>query len=184
MRSMTASLIQSIDKVSEIDRKISYEALIGKFYNTYQLCNKDLNKFALLLRKGVYPYEYMDSWKRFKEESLPDKESFYSELNKEHITDEDYAHAQKVWDTFKIKNLGEYHDLYVQSDTALLADVFENFRDKCIEIYKLDPAHFLSAPGLAWQACLKKTEVELELLTDNDMLKMFEKGTRGGICQA
>ena len=126
----------------------------------------------------------MDSWKSFKEESLPDKESFYSELNNEHITDEDYAHAQKVWDTFNIKNLGEYHDLYVQSDTALLADVFENFRDKCIEIYELDPAHFLSAPGLAWQACLKKTEVELELLTDNDMLKMFVKGTRGGICQA
>ena len=184
MRSMTASLIQSIDKVSEVDRKISYEALIGKFYNTYQLCNKDLNKFALLLRKVIYPYEYMDSWKRFTEESLPDKEYFYSELNSEHITDGDYAHAQKVWSIFNIKNLGEYHDLYVQSNTLLLADVFENFRDKCIEIYELDPAHFLSAPGLAWQACLKKTEVELELLTDNDMLKMFEKGTRGGICQA
>ena len=126
----------------------------------------------------------MDSWKRFKEESLPDKESFYSELNKEGITDEDYAHAQKVWDALNIKNLGEYHDLYVQSDTSLLADVFENFRDKCIEIYKLDPAHFLSAPGQAWQACLKKTEVELELLTDNDMLIMFEEGTRGGMCQA
>ena len=126
----------------------------------------------------------MDSWKRFKEESLPDKEYFYSKLNKEHITDEDYAHAQKVWDTFNIKNLGEYHDLYVQSYTALLADVFENFRDKCIEKCELYPAHFLSAPGLAWQACLKKTEVELELLTDNDMLMMFEEGTRGGMCQA
>ena len=77
----------------------------------------------------------MDCWEKFKEESLPDKESFYSELNNEYITDEDYEHAQKVCDTFKIKNLGEYHDLYVQSDTALLADVFENFRDKCIEIY-------------------------------------------------
>ena len=79
----------------------------------------------------------MDSWKRFKEEPLPDKEYFCSELNKKHITDEDYAHAQKVWYTFNIKNLGEYHELYVQSDTALLADVFENFRDKCIEIYRL-----------------------------------------------
>ena len=125
----------------------------------------------------------MDSWKRFKEESLPDKESFYSELNNEHITDEDYAHAQKVWDTFKIKNLGEYHDLYVQSDTSLLADVFENFRNKCIEIYELDPAHFLSAPGLAWQACLKKTGVKLELLTDNDMLTMVEN-IRGRMCNA
>ena len=93
MRSMVSSLSQSIDKVSEIDKKISYTSLIEKFPNTYQLCNNDLNKFDLLLRKGVYPYEYMDSWKRFKEESLPDKESFYSELNKEHITDEDYAHA-------------------------------------------------------------------------------------------
>ena len=126
----------------------------------------------------------MESWKRFKEESLPDKESFYSELNNENVTNEDYAHAQKVWDTFKIKNLGEYHDLYVQSDTLLLADVFENFRDKCIEIYELDPAHFLSALGLAWQACLKETKVELELSTDNDMLIMYEEGTRGGMCLA
>ena len=121
----------------------------------------------------------MDSWKRFKEESLPDKESFYSELNKEGITDKDYAHAQKVWDTLNIKNLGEYHDLYVQFDTALLADVFESFRDKCLEIYELDPAHFLSAPGLAWQACLKKSQVKLELLTDNicylHLKKKFEE---------
>ena len=119
----------------------------------------------------------MDSWKRFKEES------FYSELNKEGITDKDYAHAQKVWNMPNIKNLGEYHDLYVQSDTLLLANVFENFREKYIEIYELDPAHFLSAPGLAWQAYLKKTEVKLELLTDNDVLLMFERGIRGGMCQ-
>ena len=184
MRSMTTSLLQSIDEASEIDNKILQVELIEKFSNTCQLCNNNLNKFTLLLRKGVYPYKHMDSWKRFKEESLPDKEYFYSELNKEHITDEDYAHAQKVWDTFKIKNLGEYHDLYDQSDTELLADVFESFRDKCIQIYELDPAHFLSAPGLAWQACLKKTQVELELLTDNDMLLMFEEGIRGGMCQA
>ena len=157
MRPMVALLSQSIDKVSEIDRKISNAALIEKFPNTYQLCNKDLNKFVLLLRKGVFPYEYMDSWKRFKEESLQDKESFYSELNKEDITDEEYEHAQKLWDTFNIKKLGEYHDFYVQSDTLLFANVFENFTDKCIEIYELDPAHFLSALGLAWKACLKKT---------------------------
>ena len=90
----------------------------------------------------------------------------------------------KVWEAFEIKNLGEYHDLSVKCDTLLLADVFENFRDKCIEIYELDPAHFLSAPGLAWQACLKKTKVELELLTDIDMLLMIEKGIRRGICQS
>ena len=148
MRSMISSLSKSIDKVSETDRKISHAALIEKFHNTSQLCNNDLNKFDLLLRKGVYPYEYMDSWKRFKEESLPDKEYFYSELNKEHISDSGYEHAKNVFKKY-CKNLGEYHDLYVQSNTARLADVFENFRDKCIEIYKLDPAHFLSAPGLA-----------------------------------
>ena len=126
----------------------------------------------------------MDSWVRFNRTSLPDKKAFYSELNLEDITDKDYAHAQKVFEEFKLKNLGDYHDLYVQSDTLLLADVFENFRNKCIEIYELDPAHFLSAPGLAWQACLKKTKVKLELLTDIDMLLMVEKGTRGGVCLA
>ena len=182
MRSMMTSLSQSIDKVSEIDKKISVALLIKKFATTYPFCNKDLNKFMSLLRKGVYPYEYMDSLKRFTE--LPSKKDFYGKLNLEDITDEDYMLAQKVWKVFNIKNLGEYHELYVQSDNLLLADVFENFRDKCIEIYELDPAHFLSAPGLAWQACLKKTGVELELLTDNDMLIMFEERTRGGICQA
>ena len=105
----------------------------------------------------------MDSWQRFDETSLPDKKAFYSELYLEDITDEDFTHAQKVFEELRLKHLGEYHNLYVQNDTLLLADVFENFRDKCIEIYELDPAHFLSVPGLAWQACLKRTRVELEL---------------------
>ena len=96
----------------------------------------------MLLRKVVYPYEYIDSWERFNEESLPNKEAFYSKLNLKDITDKVYAHGHKVWEVFEIKNLGEYHDLYVQCDTLLFADVFENFRDKCIEIYRLDPAHF------------------------------------------
>ena len=124
----------------------------------------------------------MDSWERFNETSLPDKKAFYSELYLEDITDKEYVYAQKVFEELKLKILGDYHDLCVQSNTLLLADVFENFRNKCIEIYELDPAHFLSAPGLAWQACLKKTKVELELLTDIDMLLMIEKGARGRIC--
>ena len=156
--------------------------LIKKFPSVYQFCYVDINKFVLLLKKGVYLNENMDSWERFDETSLPDQEAFRSELNLEDITEEDYAHGQKVWKKFVIKNLGEYHDLYVQSDTLLLADVFESFRNKCIEIYELNPAHFLSAPGLVWQACLKKTEVELELLTDFDMLLMVEKGIQGRIC--
>ena len=126
----------------------------------------------------------MDNWERFNETFLPPKESFCSELNLEDISDKYYLHAQKVWDVFKIKKLGEYHDLYVQSDTLLLADVFEKFRNTCIEIYQLDPAHFPSAPGLAWQACLKKTKVKLELLTGYDILLMIESGMRGDMYQA
>ena len=160
------------------------EKLIQRFANTYEFCNGDFNKFILLLRKGVYPYEYMDSWQRLDETSLPDKEAFYSNLNMEDITDVDYRHGKTVFEYLINKNLGDYHDLYVQSDILLLADVSENFRNMCIKVYKLDPAHFLPAPGLAWQACLKKTNVKLELLTDVDMLLMIEKGIRGGICHA
>ena len=126
----------------------------------------------------------MDNWERFNEMSLPSKESFYSNLNMENIDDIDYRHGTNVFKRFKLKNLGEYHDLYVQSDTFLLADVFENFRNNCLEVYELDPTHFLSLPGLAWQACLKKTNVKLELLTDYDMVFMVEEGIRGGICHS
>ena len=155
-----------------------------KLKNTYSFCNSDLNKFILLLRKGVYPYEYMDNWDRFNETSLPSKESFYSNVNMEDIDDIDYRHSNNVFNKFKLNNLGDYHDLYMQSDTLLLADMFENFRDTCLKEYELDPAHFLSLSGLAWQACLKKTNIELELLTDYDMLLMAEKGIRGGICHS
>ena len=94
----------------------------------------------LLYKKGIYPYEYMDSWGRFSETRLPDKEKFYSKLNDEHITEDEYAHAQTVWETFECKTLGDYHDLYVKMDVALLADVFENFRNLCLEQYGLDPS--------------------------------------------
>ena len=126
----------------------------------------------------------MDGWERFNETSLLDKEAFNSKLNLEDCTDKDYMHYKKVIEVFNLKNLCDYHDLYVQSDTLLLTYVFENFRNKCTEIYELDLTHFLSAPGLAWQACLKKTGVKLELLTDSDMLLMVEEGIRCGICQA
>ena len=138
----------------------------------------------LLLRKGIYPYGYMDDLSRFDEEQVPEKSSFYSNLNMEEISDIDYRHAEKVLNKFVIKNLGEYHDLYIQSDTLLLADVFENIRNMGIKVYGLDPVYFLSAPGLAWQACVKKTGVKLELITDVDMLLMIEKGIRGGICHS
>ena len=112
--------------------------------------------FAMMILINLFCYyEYMDSWEKFDETSLSPKEDFYSELNLEGVSDEDYAHGQKVWEVFEINNFVEYHDQYVQSDTLLVVDVFGKFRDKCIEIYRLDPSHFLSAPGLAWQACLK-----------------------------
>ena len=158
--------------------------LTKKFKNTYSFCNNDLNKLILLLRKGVYPYEYMDSWEKFNETSLPSKKEFYSNVNMEDIDEIDYRHGNNVFKSFILENLGSYHDLYVQSDTLLLADVFENFRDMCIKVYELEPAHFVSLPGLAWQAYLKKTNIELELLTDYDMLLMVEKGIRGGICHS
>ena len=123
----------------------------------------------------------MDNWERFDKTSLPDRESFYSSLNMKNFNDINYSHGNNVFKQFKLKILGEYHDLYIQSDTLLLADVFENFRNMCIKVYELNPAHFLSLPGLAWQACRKKTNVKLELLTDYDMLLMVEEGIRGGI---
>ena len=144
---------------------------IKRFANIYEFCNGDINLFILLLKKGVHPCEYMDNWERFDKTSLPDKEAFYSSLNMEDITDVDHIHAKRVFKGLNNKNLGDYHDLYVQSDTLSLADLFENFRNMCTKIYELVPPHFLSSPGLAWQAW-----VELELITNVDMLLVIEKG--------
>ena len=157
--------------------------LINRFSSTYNFSERDINKFILLLRKAVYPYEYMDSWERFDETSLPNKENFYSCLNMEDITDIDYKRAKKVFREIKINNLGGYHDLYVKSDTLLLADILENFRNMCLETHELDPAYFLSLPELAWQVCFKITGTELELLTDRNMLLMVEEGIKGEITQ-
>ena len=118
------------------------------------------------------------------EKIIPSKESFYSNLTLENISETDYAHASNVFKKFNVNNIGEYHDIYVRSDTLLLADIFGNFKQSCLKNYELDPAHFVSLPGLAWQACLKKTNVELELLTDYDMLLIVDEGIRGGICHA
>ena len=162
----------SLDKLVEnLDKHCCVNT--GKFYKGKQL--------SLLMRKGVYPYEYASSCERFNDEQLPPKEAFYSKLTDECISDDDYKHAHAVWDEFGMKTFKDYHDLYNKSDVLLLADVFENFRDVCMKNYQLDPAWYYTAPGLAWDACLKKTGVELELLSDPDMLLMFEKGIRGGI---
>ena len=135
----------------------------------------------LLLRKGVYPYEYMDSLERFADTQLPPKGSFYSKLTGEHISDKDYAHAQNVWEVFDCQSMGDYCDLYCRTDVLLLADVFETFRKTYMKHYSLDPAHYYTSPGLSWDALLKKTGVKLELLTDHDQHLFIEKGLRGGI---
>ncbi|KFM60901.1 hypothetical protein X975_19061, partial [Stegodyphus mimosarum] len=139
------------------------------------------DEIPLLLRKGVYPYEYMDSFKKFNETHLPPREAFFSNITKEELSVSDYQHAQMVWESFKLQNLGEYHDLYLKTDCLLLADVFENFRALCMDFYKLDPCHMFTAPGLAWQACLRMTQVKMELLTDPTMHLFLEKGIRGGV---
>ena len=138
-------------------------------------------KFKLMTRKGIYPYDYMDSFEKFNKTELPTKEEFYSILNNEHISDEDYCHAKKVWNKFQLQTMGEYHNLYLQSDILLLADVFENFRKTCLQYYKLDPCHYFTSPGLSWDAMLKMTDIKLELMTDIDMFQFIEKGMRGGI---
>ena len=136
---------------------------------------------SLLTRKGVFPYDYVSSLDKLSETCLPPKDEFYSKLNDEDISDEDYQHAIKVWNKFGCKTIKDYHDLYLKSDVLLLADVFEKFRSTCLKHYKLDPAHYYTSPGLAWDACLKITGQNLELLNDYDMLMMFERGIRGGI---
>ena len=138
-------------------------------------------QFRLMKKKGVYPYDYMDSFRRFSEKSLPEIEDFYSILNDTNISESDYSHAKRVWSAFQIKDLGDYHDLYLRTDVLLLADVFESFRSTCLSHYRLDPCHYFSAPGLSWDALLRMTWVNLDLISDFNAQLFIEKGMRGGI---
>ena len=161
------------------------EDLVSEGDDAFQYFWKEFtcDEAKLLLRKGVYPYEYMDHVNRFQETKLPPIKSFYSSIKGEGISESDYEHALEVFQRFKLNNLGDYHDLYLKTDVVLLCDVFERFRNMCLQKYGLDACHFFSSPGLSWTACLKMTGVCLELLTDIDMINFFEKGTRGGISQ-
>ena len=165
---MSSSLDKLVSNLPKEDLKYTSQAFKGR-------------RLELMMRKGVYPYDFMDSFEKFNQKELPTKEDFYSILNDQHISDEDYQHAKKVWNVFKCKNMGQYHDLYLGSDVLLLADVFESFRRTCLQYYKLDPCHYFTSPGLSWDAMLKMTKVELELMTDIDMYQFIEKGMRGGI---
>ena len=162
----------SLDNLVKNLPKESFKNLT-EFYEGEQL--------NLLLRKGVFPYDWFDNFDKLSATFLPPKETFHSILNDSGISEEDYLHAQNVWETFKMKTMRDYHDLYLKSDVLLLSDVFENFRDVCLSNYSLDPAFYYIAPGLAWDACLKITKVRLELLTDYEILMMVEKGIRGGV---
>ena len=146
---------------------------ISKYYTPEEV--------ELIKQKGFYPYEYMDKVEKFNNTKLPPREVFYSKLSGRGISEKDYKHAWNVWNTFKMKTFKDYHKLYNETDVLLLADVFENFRNLCLKIYGLDPVYYYTAPGLAWDACLKMTNINLELLSDPNMLLMFEKGIRGGI---
>lgn len=173
---MTASLDSLAALLSCEKKYILKSECLKSGYDTNEM-------FNLLIRKGVFPYEYVDDYEKLEETTLPPKESFFSRLMQSNISDEDYIHAQKVWTNFGIRTLGEYSDLYLKTDVLLLADVFENFRKTCHATHSLDPAHYFGAPGLSFDAMLKYTGVTIELFTDVDMLLFAENGIRGGVSQ-
>ncbi|XP_071632794.1 uncharacterized protein [Temnothorax longispinosus] len=139
--------------------------------------------FELLTRKGVFPYEYVDSVEKLEDTCLPPRDSFYSSLTGETVSESDYAHAANVWQRFSVRTLGEYSNLYLKTDVLLLADVFENFRDICVVSYGLDPAYYCTLPGFTWDDMLKHTCINFELLTDIDMVMFIERGICGGLSQ-
>jgi hypothetical protein len=168
-------MASSLDKLTKGLGKDDFENLdlMTSHYTTEQR--------EILKKKGVYPYEYMNGFDRLEETSLPPKSKFFSSLTNEDISDTDYKRAQNAWNNFGMKTMRDYHDLYLKTDVLLLADVIENFRKVCRANYGLDPMWYYTAPGLAWDACLKLTEVELDLISDPNMYLLVERGIRGGI---
>ena len=173
--------IDSLQFMNESLEKLVKNLNVKDFIHTRRHTPTE-NKFQLLIRKGVYPYDYVDGPDKMSEQQLPPREAFFNRLTEEHISEADYAHALRVWEEFEILNIGEYHDLYLKTDVLLLADTFEQFRAVCLKNYKLDAAYYYSSPGLAWDAMLKMTKVRLELMQDREMHCIVDKGIRGGIC--
>ena len=176
------------DNLKEFKHTVMNQTLPELFPNLYNNFKKKKawknlppEAFQMLTRKGVYPYSYMDSFDKFAETQLPPKEKFYNDLSKENISEEDYTFVKELWKVFKLKNLGELHDLYMETDTLLLADVFENYRGVIHKNYGLDPVHFYTAPALSWSAGLKFTKIKLEIPLDVNMHIFFDLGLRGGI---
>ncbi|CAH3149424.1 unnamed protein product [Porites lobata] len=177
--------VEKLAKEELLDDKVrDHYHFTGKYRGAaHNSCNLKCRKPRILpvIFHNLQGYDAHLFIKQLAQKQLPPKEEFYSKLNDEDISDDDYQHAINVWNNFKCKTIRDYHDLYLKSDVLLLSDVFENFRKTCLKHYNLDPAHYYTSPGLAWDACLKETGQELQLLHDYDMLMMFEKGIRGGI---
>lgn len=140
--------------------------------------------FKLLLQKGIFPYRWFDSLDKLEDRKLPDREHWYNDLTGDAITNAEWDFVNKVWRTFKLKTFRQFHDLYMESDVMLLADVFERFRNDSLKNYGLDPAHFATAPGLSWHACLKMTKIRLDVVRDPDMNMFIDKSGPGGMSEA
>ena len=167
---MNTSLDKLVSNLPKEDLKYTSEEFTG-------------DKLSLMSQKGVYLYDYMDCFEKFNQTELPTKDEFFSLFNDQHIINREYDvdHARKAWETLNLKNMGEYHDLCLNSDVLLLADVFESFRKTRLQYYKLDPCHYFTSPGLSWSTMLKMTNIEIELMTNADILQFIEKGMRGGV---
>ena len=168
MSAESSSLDSLVNNLSDNDSKY----LSGEF-------SGDL--FKSIKEKVVYPYEYMNSFKKSSENKLPDRSKFFSSLKDKCISEKDYLKANNTWNVFKMKTVGDYRDLYLKTDVLLLAGIFEIFISTCLDFYGLDPCHYFSSPGLSWDAMLKMTKIKLDLISDIDMHLFIEKGMRGGI---
>ena len=168
MQFINSSLDSLVKNLSDNNFKYLSEKFSGEF-------------LELVKEKRVYPYGYMDSFKKFSENKLPDKSKFFSSLKDECISGKDYQRANNAWNALKMNTMVDYHDLYLKTDVLLLADVFEKFIKTCLDYYGLDPCHYLSSPRLSWDATLKMTGIELELISDIDIHLFIEIGVRGGI---
>ena len=168
MQFMNSSLDSLVKNLSDNDFKYLFDEFSGEF-------------LKLVKQKGVYPYEYMDNFKKFSENKLPNRCKFFSSLKDKFISEKDYLKDDNIWNVFKMNTMGDYYDLYLKTDVLLLADVSEKFINKCLHYYGLDPCHYFSSPGLSWVAMLKITKIELDHISDNDMHLFIEKGMRSRI---
>ena len=172
---LSASLDSLVENLRSDTKDLEY-----KFRHFFSDFNSKVDAH-LLLQKNAFPYDYLDSEEKFEETQLPPIECFHSSIKNEGISQDEYDHAKRVFEHLKLRNLGEWTDVYLKTDVLLLCSVFENFRDVILREFQLDPAHFYSSPGLSWSAMLKMTKIELQLLTDIDILNFVSRGIRGGI---